>query len=98
MDKRADAILIAGPTASGKSNLAHELAEKCNGIIINTDSMQVYPILRILTARPDDGDLSRVPHHLYGHASLNQSYSVARWIEDVREVLTGASKVAWVLS
>ncbi len=87
MDKRSDAILIAGPTASGKSNLALELAERHNGIIINSDSMQVYPILRILTARPDSDDLSRIPHYLYGHVSLEHSYSVARWIDDVGEIL-----------
>lgn len=82
-----DAVLIAGPTASGKSAFALELAEKLNGTIINTDSMQVYPKLRILTARPGNDEIARAPHVLYGHASLLESYSVSRWLEDVRVVL-----------
>ncbi len=87
MEEKPDAVLIAGPTASGKSAFALEQAEKWNGTIINADSMQVYPVLRILTARPDDIDLARVPHMLYGHASLLKAYSVARWLEDVRYAL-----------
>ena len=61
------AILIAGPTASGKSALALALAEKLGGVIINADSMQVYRDLRIITARPSAEDERRVPHRLYGH-------------------------------
>ncbi|MBU2191041.1 MAG: (d)CMP kinase, partial [Alphaproteobacteria bacterium] len=62
-----NAILIAGPTASGKSGLALDLAEKLGGVIVNTDSMQVYSVLRVLTARPGAADLARAPHLLYGH-------------------------------
>ncbi len=79
--------MIAGPTASGKSAFALELAEKWDGVIVNTDSMQVYPLLQVLTARPGKDDLARVPHRLYGHASLAEPYSVAQWLGDVREVL-----------
>ncbi len=66
----ADAVLIAGPTASGKSAVALALAEHMNGAIINTDSMQVYREARILTARPSDEDVARAPHLLYGHVSV----------------------------
>ena len=85
MVQRPDAILIAGPTASGKSKLAVEKALQWNGEIVNTDSMQIYPVLDILTARPDRGDLLRVPHHLYGFAQLDEPYSAALWLEQARQ-------------
>ena len=81
------AYLIAGPTASGKSALALAIAEACNGAIINTDSMQVYNTLNVLTARPSAQDIARVPHHLYGHVDVARDYSVGQWISDVAEVL-----------
>lgn len=87
LNNKPEIILIAGPTASGKSRLAIDLAEKSNGTIINADSMQVYPVLRVITARPGDDDLARVPHLLYGHASLDRTYSVAQWINDVKKAL-----------
>src|SRR5262252_5765154 len=80
-------ILIAGPTASGKSALALELAEKRGGVIINADSMQVYRDLRIITARPSPEDERRVRHRLYGHVGAAENYSVGRWCHDVRAVL-----------
>jgi tRNA dimethylallyltransferase len=83
-------ILIAGPTASGKSELAMTLAERHGGIVINADSMQVYRELAILTARPDAADEARVPHALYGHVPAREAYSVGRWLEDVRRVLDQA--------
>jgi tRNA dimethylallyltransferase len=61
------AVLIAGPTASGKSALAFELAQKTGGVIINADSMQVYRDLRVITARPTPDEEAAVPHRLYGH-------------------------------
>ncbi len=79
--------MIAGPTASGKSAFALQQAKKWDGVIVNADSMQVYPVLRVLTARPDDRDLAAIPHRLYGHASLEETYSVALWLKDVRKVL-----------
>ncbi|GHC75386.1 tRNA (adenosine(37)-N6)-dimethylallyltransferase MiaA [Limoniibacter endophyticus] len=79
-----NAILIAGPTASGKSALALSLAQKCKGAIINTDSMQVYAILDALTARPPQDDLTKAPHHLYGHIDPATHYSTGAWLEDVR--------------
>lgn len=75
-----DFLILAGPTASGKSGLAVELAERLNGEIINADSMQVYKDLSILTARPSE---SIIPHHLYGVLEANQSGSAAWWIREV---------------
>ena len=75
----APVILIAGPTASGKSGLALELAAALRGTIINADSLQAYRDLRILTARPDDLALARVPHLLYGYLDAAERGSVARW-------------------
>jgi tRNA dimethylallyltransferase len=82
------AVLIAGPTASGKSALALALAEKLNGTIVNADSMQVYRDLRILTARPTPEDEARVPHRLYGHVDAAENYSVGRWCREVAAVLS----------
>ena len=75
----ATIILIAGPTASGKSALALQLAAKLRGVIINADSMQVYRDLRIITARPTPEEERRVPHRLYGHVDAADNYSVGRW-------------------
>lgn len=81
-------VLIAGPTASGKSALALELAEQFGGVIINADSMQVYRDLHILTARPSAADEKRAPHRLYGHVDAAENYSVGRWYRDVEETLS----------
>jgi len=81
------AILIAGPTASGKSALALTLAEKIGGTIVNADSMQVYRDLRVITARPTPAEEARVPHRLYGHVDAGENYSVGRWCRDVGEAL-----------
>ena len=77
-----DAVLIAGPTASGKSEAALALAERIGGALINTDSMQVYREARVLTARPDGAALARAPHFLFGHVSVNEPYSAARYQAD----------------
>ena len=82
-----DAILIAGPTASGKSSLAMRLAERFNGAIVNSDSMQVYGGLRVLTARPDAQAEVQAPHHLYGHVDPSISYSTGAWLRDVHALL-----------
>ena len=81
-------ILIAGPTASGKSALALELAEKRGAAIVNADSMQVYRDLRIITARPTPDEEKRVPHRLYGHVDAAESYSVGRWFGEAAAALT----------
>jgi tRNA dimethylallyltransferase len=83
-------VLIAGPTASGKSALALALAEQFGGMIVNADSMQVYRDLRIITARPSPEDEARVPHHLYGHVDAAENYSVGRYVGDLAEALTKA--------
>ena len=81
-------MLIAGPTASGKSRLALDLAQAGGGIVVNADSMQVYDGLRILTARPSDDDLRAAPHRLYGHVSPTaDAYSVGEWVRDAASVL-----------
>src|SRR5580700_6545646 len=77
-----DAVLIAGPTASGKSAAALELAEDIGGVVINADSMQVYREAPILTAQPSAQDKARVPHLLYGHVDARDVYSVGRWRDD----------------
>ena len=79
-----EAILIAGPTASGKSALAIALAERFGGVVINADSMQVYRDLRIITARPTDEEERRVPHLLFGHVDAAINYSAGQWIADAR--------------
>ncbi|MFZ0624423.1 MAG: tRNA (adenosine(37)-N6)-dimethylallyltransferase MiaA, partial [Pseudolabrys sp.] len=85
------AVLIAGPTASGKSALALELAEQFGGVIVNADSMQVYRDLRIITARPTPEEEKRVTHRLYGFVDAAENYSVGRWCRDVKEVLNEAA-------
>jgi tRNA dimethylallyltransferase len=89
---RPDVILIAGPTASGKSALALGLAEQLRGVVINADSMQVYRDLRIITARPTPAEEARVPHRLYGHVDAAENYSVGRWLADARAALADAQR------
>ena len=81
------ALLIAGPTASGKSALAIHLAKKFNGVVINADSMQVYQPLRVLTARPSVEEEAEVAHALFGQVGADQPYSVAHWLVDVTAVI-----------
>jgi tRNA dimethylallyltransferase len=81
------AVLIAGPTASGKSALALDLARALGGTVINTDSMQVYRDLRVLTARPTPQDEARAPHLLYGHSDAAVNYSAGMWVKDAAAVL-----------
>jgi tRNA dimethylallyltransferase len=87
-------ILIAGPTASGKSALALALAEKLGGTIINADSMQVYRDLRIITARPTPAEEARVAHRLYGHVDAAENFSVGRWCTEVADVLAATKREA----
>jgi tRNA dimethylallyltransferase len=80
-------FLIAGPTASGKSAHALEIAHTTGGLIVNTDSMQVYDVLNVLTARPQADDLRRARHALYGHVDPATSYSTGHWMRDVRPLM-----------
>ncbi|MFO1111971.1 MAG: tRNA (adenosine(37)-N6)-dimethylallyltransferase MiaA [Bradyrhizobium sp.] len=84
------AVLIAGPTASGKSALALELAERAGGIVINADSMQVYRDLRVITARPTTEEEARAPHRLYGHVDASVNFSAGAWIADAAMALEQA--------
>jgi len=86
------AVLIAGPTASGKSALALDVAEGLGGVIVNADSMQVYRDLRVITARPTADDEARAPHKLYGFVDAAENYSVGRWYRDVEDALKEIGK------
>ena len=83
----AEALIVAGPTCSGKSALAMALAERIGGTVINADSMQVYADLRILSARPNAAEEAMVPHRLYGHVDGAVNYSAMRYAADVAELL-----------
>jgi tRNA dimethylallyltransferase len=85
------ALLIAGPTASGKSDLALRLAKETGGEIVNADALQAYADLRILTARPSPKDEAVAPHHLFGVADAAEAWSVGRWLTAAREVLAGVA-------
>ena len=81
MDIKSKIVLISGPTASGKSKFAINLAKKINGEIINADSMQVYKQLNILTARPNKNDLKQIRHHLYGFINVKKNFSTGEWLK-----------------
>ena len=81
MDLKSKIILIAGPTACGKSNFALNLSKKIKGEIVNADSMQVYKQLQILTARPKKKDLKKIKHHLYGFCDVRKNYSTGEWLK-----------------
>ncbi|MBE9476534.1 MAG: tRNA (adenosine(37)-N6)-dimethylallyltransferase MiaA [Proteobacteria bacterium] len=80
-------ILIAGPTASGKSALAIKLAQKTGGAIINADALQIYEGWNILSARPGKDELLQCPHYMYGHVAMDQPYSVGSWLRDIKQQL-----------
>ncbi len=90
-------VLIAGPTASGKTGLALKVAAQIGGIVINADALQVYAKWRVLTARPTDAELAQAPHHLYGHVEETRAYSVGEWIKDVGYVLEKTDKPAVII-
>jgi tRNA dimethylallyltransferase len=90
---QVSAILIAGPTASGKSAMALRLARALGGVVINADSMQVYRDLRVLTARPNREDEATVPHRLFGHVDGAVNYSAGLWLADASVALDEARRV-----
>lgn len=86
-ERRRHAILIAGPTASGKSAAALDLARRLGGVIVNADAMQVYAEIKVLSARPGPEEQRLAPHRLFGHVPAAEPYSAARWLADAREAL-----------
>ena len=88
MNENSLAILITGPTASGKSALALDVARAVNGVIVNADSMQVYDTLQSLTARPAQDEMEGIPHYLYGHVPAGTLYSTGAWLRDVAALMT----------
>ena len=84
MDKQSKIILISGPTASGKSNFAIKIAKKINGEIINADSMQVYKEFSILSSRPNNYELKKARHHLYGIISVKEYFSAGDWLKQTK--------------
>lgn len=85
-------VLIAGPTASGKSALALAIAEAQGGVIINADASQVFENWQVLTARPGADDLARAPHRLYGHLAWDAEYSAGHWLREIAPLLTGPER------
>lgn len=87
MDKKIPVIAIIGPTASGKTGLAVEIAKKFNGEVISADSMQIYSELTIGTAKPTEKEMQGIPHHLVGHKSIDEEYSVVNYVEDAKKAI-----------
>jgi tRNA dimethylallyltransferase len=87
LDRKQDAILITGPTASGKSALAVRLAAEHDGVVVNADSMQVYDTLNVLTARPQSQDMGGIEHRLYGHVPARAAYSTGDWLREATGVV-----------
>jgi len=92
MDNQSKIILISGPTASGKSNFAVKIAKKINGEIINTDSMQVYKQLKILTARPNKEEQKNIKHHMYGIIDLKKNFSTGQWLKEATKKIKEIKK------
>ena len=90
MTGRRRAVLIAGPTASGKSALALAMAREQGGIIVNADAMQVYDTLQVVTARPDDAEMALAEHRLYGTVPAATRFSTGQWLTAVRQVIDDA--------
>ena len=88
MDLKSKIILIYGPTASGKSKFAVQLAKKINGEIINADSMQVYKELKIISARPTQKDYQNIKHHLYGFQSVKKNFSTGDWLQLINKKIS----------
>ena len=92
MDLKSKIILIYGPTASGKSKFAVQLAKKINGEIINADSMQVYKELKILSARPSQKDYQNIKHHLYGFRHVKKNFSTGDWLKIINKKILDLKK------
>lgn len=86
-------VLIAGPTASGKSALALEIADRQGGVVVNADASQVYGCWQVLTARPSLDEMAGIPHHLYGHIEAEAPYSAGHWLREVTPLLGAARPI-----
>ena len=91
-DRTTRPVLIAGPTASGKSALALSIARNLGGVVVNADALQVFDNWRLLTARPSHADEEVATHLLYGHVPGDQEYSVGHWLRDLAPILTGPDR------
>jgi tRNA dimethylallyltransferase len=85
-------VLLAGPTASGKSSLAMEIAQKQGGVIVNADASQIYDCWQVVTARPSRAEEEQLPHRLYGHVAYDGQYSAGHWLREVKSLLEGAER------
>ena len=92
MEQKPIIVLLAGPTASGKSKLAIKLSKVLNGEIVNADSMQVYKELKILTSRPSSSDLKKIKHHFYGFVSVKKNFSSGSWLNIVTKKIESILK------
>ena len=92
MDLRSKIILIYGPTASGKSKFAIQLAKKINGEIINADSMQIYKEFKLISARPYKSEYKKIRHHLYGFLSVKKKFSTGDWLKLVKQKIHDIKK------
>ena len=88
MDKKIPLIAVIGPTASGKTGLAVEIAKKFGGEVVSADSMQIYSELTVGTAKPTEKEMEGVPHHLIGHKSIDEEYSVVDYVEEAKNAIT----------
>ncbi|PJE25974.1 tRNA dimethylallyltransferase [Pseudooceanicola antarcticus] len=89
-------VLIAGPTASGKSALAMRIAERDGGVIVNADALQVYANWRLLSARPSEAEEAALPHRLFGHVGRDETYSTGQWLREVEALLDGPERLVIV--
>lgn len=89
-------VLIAGPTASGKSALAMRIAERDGGVIVNADALQVYANWRLLSARPSEAEEAALPHRLFGHVGRDEAYSTGQWLREVEALLAGPERLVIV--
>jgi tRNA dimethylallyltransferase len=92
MERKPIIVLLAGPTASGKSKIAIKLSKVLDGEIVNADSMQVYKELKILTSRPSSSDLRKIKHHLYGFVSVKKNFSTGSWLNIVTKKIESILK------
>jgi len=92
MDLKPTIVLLAGPTASGKSKLAIKLSKVLNGEVVNADSMQVYKELKILTSRPSQSDLRKIKHYLYGFISVKKNFSTGAWLNISTKIIKSILK------